>query len=781
MVYFMNYKIISLIALLLLFFGCVNENVEFSSSTEEIYKIYNEDFDNNGLIDRNVYEYYPVSYGESTSIKRYVLERNIYDLAEIDAYVQSNVSYGDVTYYLPSDAIYKLEQQLQMFKESSTEQEKGILKQVGLYDDINGIYYLCDSRTSCLQRCHTPKCDLGISSFGELFISDVLDLSLSVKEMDEKVIELDNSLTGYNDRNLTENEMNLLMEKILVIDEYASRVNSNTLISNLGGGLKIGPPIDYNLMYLQAMIDTITSEAVETGSSSKGVTYVFHDPPIKSVEYSVILEILHKSDNPYVKLKVTETMPWDVNNVVTDSNYTTINGDELYWELSQVGNEEIPGYLIYKFESPSRINSNNLGNINSPELSIESVNVDNYSWLQTVFSVIEYLNTKFGMFGTVFGVALIAALLGILLRYILWFLEFIWEFVLGLLSKKDLKKVFYDWIGEVNSNYIQYVAAGIILLVIGLGMTYNSPLTSINSLDDIRLLLTSNLIVTIGAFCIFLGVLSLYFSIEEYVKLKVMGAPQKKSDMKSRSKKSLEHLNGQVSKIHELLNNANNLRIDVSEEQELLLSIPVTRVTELVNEVNDQSQARILVEQSISRASYCIKLLEQKISTINNKWPMWDSYIIKNLEKQKRANVDDLVEIPRDWREIAIERFMLLHPEKNLVIDKGVLKPMVVRNKRVSTSTIPFDVAKYKINGQEENYPFDNGNSGFVGVLLQRLTRNLNLLDTPISRVKIKAVFVKPLSGKGHNTVVLLMGNKILFGKFSGHSIDELLGKVFKK
>jgi len=55
------------------------------------------------------------------------------------------------------------------------------------------------------------------------------------------------------------------------------------------------------------------------------------------------------------------------------------------------------------------------------------------------------------------------------------------------------------------------------------------------------------------------------------------------------------------------------------------------------------------------------------------------------------------------------------------------------------------------------------------------------LLDTPVSHVKVKGIFVQNINGKGRKTVMFFLGNKIIVGKFSGYSLFELLNKVFKQ
>jgi len=635
--------------------------------------------------------------------------------------------------------------------------------QVGLYNTINDEYNLCFDLQSCQRQCHTPKCDLGKTSFGELFIKDVLDFSISINKLNNDTQDVENFLNSYDYRNLTKDDINDIIKKIIMINEDSSSVNSNPLLSPVAGGLKIGFPIDYKTEYLQDMINELTENIVIYNStqntSSNGISYVYTQPPLKHVEYTVIIEIYHRSESPYSKITVEEQIPWTVNNVIISSNYTKFKDNKIIWELSQVGSDEAPGYIIYAFDTYSPLSNESVASINSPKITVESAEVENTPIVLFSLSVINNLTSFLFLFGSFFAIGIFAGLLGIIIRYVVWVFELVWEIINGILSHKNIKQIFYDWLGSANPNYVQYIGLSILLILIAGVITYNSTAKSFDSLSSLQEYILKNPIGTFGSFLVFLSVISLYFGIEEYVKLKLFGAPEVKGDLKNRNIKSLEHLKTQIERIHNLLNKASSMRIDTNDEEELLLSIPIKRITQLIYEIDDQQQARILSEQSISRAEYCIKLLNQKIDTMTNKWPEWESIILSRLEKENEVDIDDLIEIPKEWRELSIERFLILHPEKNLIIDKGTLKPMSLKAMKVPISKIPFSVAKYKVTGEIENYPFTTGNRSLIGILLHRMMKYLRLLDTPVSHVKVKGIFVQNINGKGRKTVMFFLGN----------------------
>ncbi|MCC7569760.1 hypothetical protein KO465_00240 [Candidatus Micrarchaeota archaeon] len=775
-------KLIIPFIFLLFFLGCVAETIEYAQKSETVEMIYLEDFDRDDVIDRTVYSFEPVIYGDETFVKRYILESYVYDLSEVTVEFSKtqDINYTIKKQTLPQSVITGLKNDLDSFKQTKSASEKESLRQLGLYDEITDNIYYCSDQVSCLRRCHTPKCELGRDTGGAVFINQMIDLSISIQELNKDINSLEVYLNNNLNNNLTDEGISELYGKIKLVGEKSNAVNTNPLVSAHAGALKISSPIDYRIEYLNSMINKIEKNTYLESEdiTTQGASFIYRSPPLKSVEYVVILESYHNSNSPYVSIILEDEVIPGAENVLISSNYTNVEDGKISWKLSQVGGQNIPGYVVYGFSTKTPINNQTLSKLQSPKISVTKAEVEQSIWVLYSLDIINGLTGMLFIFGAYFSIGIFFGLLGVLARLIVWGIEFLWELIVGILSKKELKKIFYEWMGLARPDYIQYAGLAILLIIFSAILCFGADVQYFKDLDSFLQYLFSNIIGTIGAFLVFLSILSLYFSLEEYIKLKVFLRPVSENDLKERNLKSLDHLNEQISKIYELLHKASSLRIDASEERESLLSIPVKRVTQLINEVDDQSQARVLVEQAISRAEYCTKSLEQKINFINAKWPEWESIISELLNKKQKVSLGEILDIPKEWRELALERFLILHPEKNLIIEKNILRPITGKDKRVPLSKLPFPAAKFTITGEPDNYPFESGNSNLIGTLIHRMMSSVKLLDTPTSHVDIKGIFVKRIDNKGEQTTMIFVGNKIILGKYSNYSFSEILKKI---
>jgi len=788
--------VILITAITLIYFtGCVSQKTEYESTNEKLYKTQVEDVNNNGIIDTIIYEFMPIAYDDQTTMKRYIHERYFYNFSDInESFVskyEQNTTYG-AAYYLSSEVFDDLKNNLEAFTYSKDISEKNALLQLGMYKPATNEYRFCYDPVYCRKVCSTPKCELGKESFGYLFLRDVRDLAVSTETLHNDTDNLEVMIDEYKTKNqYTKEELQLLLNKIVLISEDAADINSNPCLSTHGGGLKVSSPIEYNFSYLQNMIDMIVDNVIVEvqNESTQGITYNY-SIPINYVRYTVIIEIIYENKGMYDKIEITEKPVAYVDDLTILSDNTIIQNSNIIWKISDARTKMFPTYISYTFTYDKPLGDNIIKNIYSPSMIVEASSssyistseIENSELALTMLLIVNTISSSLRFLGTFFAIGLAAGLAAIILRYVVLCFETAWELMVGIISRKDLKEIFIDIMGSANPNYSQYLGLGVVLLVTGAVLTYGQSAVFFGSVSELMDYLLAQPIGMASSFLITLSIISIYFGAEEYVKLRIFGTSSMSKDIKHRNIKNLDYLNDQIKTINKLLSKVSSFRIDVTNEQEILLSIPVKRITQLTKDVDDQAQGRILLEHAINRAEYCIKLLNQKMETITNNWKKWESVITKRLESKGEVYADDMLEMPKEWREVSLELFLMLHPEQNLIIEKRTLKPATIihgKSKGISVSKLPFHASEFKMTGEVDKYTLNKGNRYMVGVLANRIIKYSRLLDTPASHVKINSVFVGNVNKKGRKSAILFPGNRIIVGTFTEHSFFEIIKKVF--
>ncbi len=799
---YMNKEIIlfGLIFILLFTFGCIAPVSQEGGYNETISEVYESDLNNDGLIDSATYVFQKQSYNK-TNLQRVIIIKPKFDLSKIEAKIE-NTTIGD-RYYFENLSISELKAYLDNFDKKRSNKAKVTGEaQCKQYLGLGREDLPCIDIQSCSQSCiGAPLCRSIYQFVGEPFTQDLYELNYGFNKMTTEIKELNNVLDlmeGTED-NLKREEIEQVIEKIEQISILGNDINQNPIINK--NVYYMCNQINYDNSELQKIIDAI-SENLKTEYAGTSIKTQIQttELPVQSVEYRIYIQITEETDRAFSTIKIIDKIPKNLNvdtsTLKASSNFSTINLTEpsVEWSINKAGGGELQGFMMYTFESNTLVNKTWIeNNIKTPYIIVESFSLGGTPLTSGIIGSINLIFSFFFSFSNYFiALALTGVVIIIFLRIIEMLILLIWNIIIGTSKKQDFSKIKRKWLGKANPKYMNYIILGVILLVFGIILTFIYPLKiqdSIIVLEKIGYNITTEPVGGLSSLLILFGIVSIYFSIEDIFKGSILKAGFYESADKIAKKNNLEDLKTlekNMDTVQKKMINAIELRIDVSEEQELLYSIPISRIKELIKN-KDQRTAKKVIEQSINRCEFSIGTIDKKIETANDIWRNWETKFDNLLNKKGEIRKEMLIDIPRTWRSWVLEKYLTKHLDKNLIIEGGILKKMEMKRVKKKGLTDILDSLIYdnkqiekaailRIDGKMIASVLDKGvNKSFISLMLSRMIKAVKIIETKAKTGKTDYLIAQT----GNNLFFArVVGNLILFCTVESSTPLETLLKI---
>ena len=794
----MDKKIIWILFISLLIFGCTSPILQEGGNAELIQEVFETDINNDGLIESTTYVFHESEYNE-TKIQRILIIKPKFDLSKIEAQIQGNAS---DKYYFQDLTISDLKIHLTNFNNKRS-------NEIAITGEAQCKQYLglgrtdlpCVSLDSCAKACMgAPLCMYIYKFVGDPFSQDLYELNTGFNKMDTYISEL-NSI--FEDIENTENNLNKqkieeIIKKIEQISVLGNEINNNPIINKQV--YYLCNRINYDNYELQSMMDKISENLKTKDSNTAQIKKTGLE--IDNVEYKIYLQIKEKSDRSFSTIKITDIIPKTLNinisSLVVSSNFSKVNitTPSVEWKINKAGGGEIQSFMTYSFKSKEFVNKTWIeNNIKTPYVSVETFSLGT---TPITFGILAFINSVFTFFfdfsNYFIALALTGALIIILLRLFQTIVSLIWNTIIGTSKGEDFSLIKKKLFGKANPKFKQYFILGIILSLIGtiILLISNSQIKEeIIILELIGYNLTLEPLNGISAFLLSLGIISIYFSAEDFFKGSVLKTGYYESAQKIAKKVNLENLKELEKKIEEVdikIKQALELKIDVSDEQDLIYSIPISRIKALIQK-NDQRTAKNIIEQSINRCDFNIGTIDKKIQTATDIWKNWKIKFDLLLKEKGEIRKEMLIDIPRTWRSWTIEKYLTENLDENLIIEGGILKkttmPVVkkkgivdilnsLKNEKIKNASI------IQMDGKTLASSFDkNINKSLVAVLVSRMIKAVKIIETKaktgntdylVARSGKDLFFVRPI-----NNLILFC---ITDSKISLTTLIELTNKT---
>jgi len=709
------------------------------------------DVNGDGIYDFATYTFLPIEYKHAT-VQKIILVSPEWNLSDINVNLTEPGEGIVLRYHIDNSSVFdKIDEHINTFDRLRSNEEtiRGEA-QCKQYLGLGRKDLPCTDINSCSIACQgAPICKQMYMGIGQQFIQDLLDLQDGFNAMDSEVSHL-RFLTDELRNNSSDIPKSLIEGYLATIEKISyigTKINNNPIINvyntGEGKGYSYGGlcnVINYDTDELQTIYNLLTTNLVIETTHQNKIHIKKETPKYSEVTYKVILLIDFKSKGIYENALIYDDLPkglnyWDVN---INSNFTTIENKSVVWNIKKIGTgERLQSYVVYSFKSDKILDQSEISDkMSTPKIKVYEFSVTNSPYLAPVFSIISEVFTVVRP-NTNYYIALSIAIfiLIIILKVIIIILTLIWDVILGLLTRKGIMNSIKIWVGHGSPTFWQYLLIGFILTVLGVGFSLYLDGESPYNLDysSVGYVMKDNAVQSILSTIILIGLLTFVFSLEDGLRGKLGGfSVSSKKKLIKRNLKDLSELKKKIADTNDLIREAKKYHINTSDEESCIFSIPIKRIDKLVTEINDQRTAKNLIEESLARVDMGYKSLKEKIKNAKHYAGLAELQFDRMLEESGRINIDSLVNIPKEWRDWAVEYYILHHPENNLVIDNRTVKvatPIMAEKKtiidivRILSEAGVKKMMIHSIKGEVKSYKVDNVNQEYLFMLLNKIRK----------------------------------------------------------
>ncbi len=668
--------------------GCITETENPFPGDEELSKSIPQDLDLDGSPETMTYLFTPTRVGDY-DFTRIVVVKSMREPGkawQAEEEEEQNITF---TYRYNDTGLDEVQAHLNTFSSEKRATESECKRILGL--DRSDLP--CFDRDSCLRACYTPICHPFAMGVGEPFIYALLDMNNGTKQIDAKIGDagaLVEKLRLGKD-NVTKAQYDEMLLTLNEIMDLSVMVNGNDIFNP--SIYYLCKPINYDLKEIRAATTAIQKgRSLSQGSKNATLPPVLKPATPDKFTYSSFILINSTqagTDSSYVELTVSDQVPRELGanqgNLVFARNASavTYNPVSITWKQVGVGAGDANNLLTYSLIT----NYSTTGNWLEQNLDRPSIKVRRVSLLNSpgVVSFVGFMNGIFGIFFDMFGyfisLAIVGAIMFVLVFRMLWTaMRFAFRAVQTMGRKGDMGRMLYEFAGHTAGQGVVYAGVGVGMLILGAILINPSSPSMVHDNQIILDKLLQNVSLepphTFGAVLFFLGLVSLYYVAEDYVKGLVLGKQYYVSPaqlVREQNAARLKGLEARIAGIKSLLDECKRERIDASDVHELVFEIPVQRVKEEIEQKKEPQEVKQLLDSAFVKAEEAEARARDKLGTIRESWQAWSGAIKDALVSKKKASPEMLLDVPKDWRIWAIERYFNEHSGEGLGMEDGVL------------------------------------------------------------------------------------------------------------
>ena len=746
--------------------GCITETENTFPGHEELSKSIPQDLDLDGTPETITYLFTPMQI-ENYSFTRIVVVKSLREPGKAWQTGEEEEQNLTFIYKYNDSGLDEVQAHLNTFGSDKRATETECKRILGLdRPDLP-----CFDRDSCLRACYTPICHPFAMGVGEPFIYSLLDMNNGTKQIDGKVGDAGALVEQLrkNKDNVTKAQYDEMLLTLNELMDLSVMVNGNDIFNP--SIYFLCKPINYDMKEIRAAT-IIIQKGRFMSQGSKNVTLPPVLKPATPDKFTYSSFILINStqagtDSSYVELTISDQVPNELGaaqgNLVFARNASavTYNPVSITWKQAGVGAGEANNLLTYSLIT----NYSTTGNWLEQNLERPSIRIRQVSLLKSpgVISFIAFMNGIFGIFFDMFGyfisLAIVGALMFVLVFRLLWTaMRFAFKAVQTMGRKGDMRQLLYEFAGHAAGQGVVYAGVGVGMLILGAILINPSSPSMVRDNTIIIDKLLQNVSLepphTFGAVLFFLGLVSLYYVAEDYVKGLVLGKQYYVSPaqlVREQNTARLKDLEMQIAGIKSLLEECKRERIDASDVHELIFEIPVQRVKEAMEQKKEPFEVKEILDAAFVKAEAAEARGRDKLSTIRESWQPWSGAIKEALVSKKKVRPEMLLDVPKDWRIWAIERYFNEHSGEGLAMEDGEL---VAFGGKVGRNTLG-DLLKGLIaSGKIDGGAIIGANSGLLAAELPR-GANKAVIAKMASKMARSASSVTSLFGTQQKQIIV--------------------------
>jgi hypothetical protein len=703
----MRLAIVLLLSVLLLGFGCLEQNTFPGKSYERVTNTQAVDVDGDGITDYTVYTFAPMTDNESGMTL----------LRTVTVATETTGAYASLTPALTTEDVLGADNSLDQFSKSSTQAGSDCSRALGLGTVV------CSDAPTCAQLCSSAslKCKRIAAVYPEVlagsmitYVQDMADMNSLLLDARRMVVTLDSGTPG---------DKNAYLAKIDGIVAKIGEVNANPLFTQ--PDVALCAHSDYGVSDLLAAAQKIGSY----NNTPIGYTYtvLLSAKPLPAQAGGIGTEVSGIGLSDRMPLAVVQK-PEDISSIQEIA--AVENGSDVYisWNAPAVSTD---GYLFaYQFMSTAPPEAA-LASLRTPTITMKRIDLSALSYTERLFDILSGIVKNYYI---ALGMALGLTIIVLLLAYNLVL------FVVALISERTLAPAFRKAFGKTSVTWktdavlaIIAMAAGAYVSIVVATQPATIP-TLIQSFD----FLIKNGTGMVGLAFVLIGVLLSYFAVENIIKILMLESAY---GMVIRHEKDTfltqtARLKDMLKALETAIDKAREENFDVSQEYETYASITVEKIDALAKSMTVQNKT--LVDEYTTRIEGAMKSLDNKKKLADENWAKWSTGITKLLDEQEEVYASSLVDIPVSLRTWALGRYLKEKATEGIVLDHDTLKRKKVTVDHIVREMLEHQVIKGAIvmkDDKVEFAEFSDGSSETVrSVLSLKLRTYMNSLARNIGQ-----------------------------------------------
>ncbi len=701
----MRLRVLLAIFAALLLYGCVEERTLSISGYETVEGVSGIDLDGDGINDVLSYQFRSIAIDQPLGI-------SIAKYASVAAY---SYSFTEPSYLAPAD-LAGAKAKIAEFDAARKSGEAACLQRLGLS------FASCNDYTSCMEGCGSDSCEAAKAVGGDAFGFELLSFKDKSQEMDRLASELAStqSLPSQDDRKE-------FIRKTVRLMAISSDMAGMNLFSSSTYGTCGPVPLRLDLLGQSAQLVGTTeiapdryryrvSEIITGGTDEEHITLFIQDTPPVAMS---IDELSVDIPQGVIYQKFPLRVGWE--NVRADSPRSV---------------------LTYDFTSPDAPQDTILSRWSNPQVDERNVK---FFTIFSMFASNPLVSLFTGASKSVFMLSYSLGLgyftaLGAAAAFIMYIVLLLILLITGLyhalrayMDRKDIREYLIDKMGPPITDWRSYVGVGAALIIICflLNAFYIRP-TDVGQFDlaTIQLKAISDVPGAISSILFILGAYTIYIVAEDRLKGILFGEGyfQAKGATKEENVASLSKLKVLSDNLKTRIDTLSRTGMDVKEEYSVLIAVPADRLEQFV-EIGKQNTAKSLIDFHMGRLEEMDKRIEQKVSIMEENWPVWNSEIEKAVDQGGEVPVETLVSIPMQWREWAVTKFISEHRARHLVLEDNRIKRRTVSVENMVNTTLAdlkreglVDASIILHDGKVLSNSFSRGNATVGAVLYLKLS-----------------------------------------------------------
>lgn len=643
----MRRLLLLLIIVSLLNFGCLEEKAYPSTRAEQITNTKSVDLDGDGSPDYLVYDFAPVTVGDT----------NVVVQRQVTVAIATNATYETINPNLTDVDLLVADQSMNEFSQSHIQSDTSCSNSIGLMNVV------CSDVATCSKLCASAsvKCKRIATDFDETLAGSMISYVQDNNEI--RSLILDARREDLELRTAPQSEQDDFLQKTRNIVYEVASINANPLYSNADLGLC--QPDDFGISYVMDAANKIGTYTPTNSTFLYRVILSAKPAQEASSQLGVEVSGIDFSD----KMPISVVPNPDSISSIQSITATQGSTDTLVGWTSPATSKD--GYIVvYQFVSdqpPETV----LPQMTTPDVTVKRMNLTGLIPTNFIFvMMLAVVKNYYVSLGLALGLTLAAIL--VVYNILILLFTILSEKVAGASLIAGFRRAF----GRTDVRWKTDVILAVLFLGAGFYVSTfvaAQPTVIPTIIESLNYLLNSDMGL-LGVGLMVIGVVMAYFTADNFVKITIL---EKAYGMVIKQEKDMflakaAALKDRIAQLAAVVDEYSKEDFDVSKEYDILTSMKAENIDALSKDMTGRTKA--LIEDGLNKVEAATASLKERKRIADDNWTKWKDVIAKTLEDQGEVYQSSLVTVPASLRVWALGRYARETAGEGVVMDRDILK-----------------------------------------------------------------------------------------------------------